>query len=199
MRTKIMLLDGDGIVINKPMRFSQNFSKDYNIPLDLILPFFDNEFQLCLIGKADLKEVVKPYLMKWNWNGSVEEFLDYWFRSENYVDNRIIDKISEYRLLGIRCYIHSNQEKYRTEYMKGVMGLDKIVDGIFSAAYLGTKKPNQNFWQEIFSRIQPAKKDEVLVWDDSQENVVSASDFGFNSELYTNYDAFLKTMDKYLN
>ena len=194
-----MLLDGDGIVINKPMRFSQNFSKDYNIPLDLILPFFDNEFQLCLIGKADLKEVVKPYLMKWNWNGSVEEFLDYWFRSENYVDNRIIDKISEYRLLGIRCYIHSNQEKYRTEYMKGVMGLDKIVDGIFSAAYLGTKKPNQNFWQEIFSRIQPAKKDEVLVWDDSQENVVSASDFGFNSELYTNYDAFLKTMDKYLN
>lgn len=41
---RVILIDGDGVVINKPMVFSQLLARDHNIPMDLILPFFKNEF-----------------------------------------------------------------------------------------------------------------------------------------------------------
>lgn len=194
---KAILIDGDGVIINKPMQFSQHLAKDFKVPLEGILPFFRNEFQLCLVGKADLKEAIKPYLDKWNWTKSVDDLLEYWFKNENYIDERITNWITECRSRGIQCYMHSNQEKYRTDYMINVMGLNKFVDGIFSSAYLGVKKPEQRFWQKVFDKIQPVSKDEVVVWDDDEENVASAKEFGFKAEFYTDFGNFKDTMEKY--
>ncbi|HTL39477.1 MAG TPA: HAD family hydrolase [Methylomirabilota bacterium] len=196
---KIILFDGDGVIINKPMLFSQHLSNDYNVPMDLILPFFAGEFQDCLVGKADLKEVVKPYLSKWGWIKSVDELLAYWFNNENYIDKRIAGVISKIRKEGIKCYLHSNQEKYRTDFMKKQMKIDAMVDGVFSSAYLGVKKPQAEFWQQAFDKIQPVKKSEVLVWDDDEENIASAAKFGFNAELYKDYSSFNQVMSKYKN
>lgn len=196
---KVILFDGDGVIINKPMLFSEHLAKDYDVSYEeAILPFFKNEFQLCLTGKADLKEVIKPYLSKWNWDKSIDELLEYWFKNENFVDKRITDLIIAYRTSGIKCYLHSNQEKYRTDYMKDVMGLGEFVEDIFSSAYLGVKKPEPQFWQSVFDKIQPVSKEEVLVWDDDKENVESAKAFGFNAEFYNGYDSFIETMKKYI-
>jgi len=196
---KAILFDGDGVVINKPMQFSECFEKDFNVPISEMLLFFKNEFQLCLTGKADLKEVIKPYLSKWNWEKSVDDLLDYWFKSENYIDSRVIDLIEKCHSKNIKCYIHSNQEKYRTDYMKETMGLNKVVDGMFSSAYLGVKKPEQEFWQKIFDEIQPALKEEVLVLDDDEENIISAKKFGFNAESYKDFDKLQEDFKKYIN
>jgi len=195
---KAILFDGDGVIINKPMQFSQHLVKDLNASMDDILPFFKNEFQLCLVGKADLKEVVQPYLKKWNWTKSVDELLEYWFNNENYIDGRITSAISEYRSQGVKCYMHSNQEKYRTDYMKEVMGLGKFVEDIYSSAYLGVKKPDPQFWQTVLDKIQPLSKEEVLVWDDDEENIESAKAFGFKAEFYTGYDSFVEKMKAYI-
>ena len=50
------------MVIEREMRFSQRFSDEFDVPFEKIIPFFKNEFQLCLIGKADLKKELKKYL-----------------------------------------------------------------------------------------------------------------------------------------
>lgn len=194
---KTILIDGDGIVINKPMMFSERLAKDYGIPYDAILPFFKNEFQPCLVGKADLKEIIKPYLAKWGWKKSVDELLQYWLESEDFVDKKVVDVIQKCRQSGVKVYMHSNQEKYRTDYMMGKMEMGKIVDGIFSSAYLGVKKPQPEFWQAVLSKIQPAAKQEVLVWDDDEENIASAKKFGFEAELYKGFDGFVKTIRRY--
>jgi len=38
---------------------------------------FKNEFQPCLVGEADLKEQINPYLEKWGWKKSVDDFLEH--------------------------------------------------------------------------------------------------------------------------
>jgi putative hydrolase of the HAD superfamily len=63
-----------------------------------------------LIGKADLKEVVRPFLKEWGWEKSVEDFLDYWFKSEHKIDEELVDYIQELRKKGVNCYLVTNQK-----------------------------------------------------------------------------------------
>ena len=92
---KVILFDADGVIINKPKLFSDLFSEKYNIPLQKIERFFIKDWPDCLIGKADTKERLKPYLKEWGWQGSVEELLELWFKSEAYTDQRLVNSINE--------------------------------------------------------------------------------------------------------
>lgn len=56
---KAIIFDTDGMTVNSEM-FSVQFNKDYGVPMDNLLPFFKNEFQPCLVGKADLKNDPSP-------------------------------------------------------------------------------------------------------------------------------------------
>ena len=62
-------------------------------------------------------------------------------------------------------------------------------DGVFSSSALGFKKPQSEFFQQIFSII-PEKKDEVLFWDDDILNVKGARAFGLQAEQYRDFEAF---------
>lgn len=77
MMKKCILFDANGVVVNSDM-FSDQYQKEYEISNNEMLPFFKGEFQDCLVGKADLIESLKPWLPKWKWTGSVDEFLQYW-------------------------------------------------------------------------------------------------------------------------
>ncbi len=76
---KIVVFDVDGIVIRREMYFSQRFSREFGVPIEEILPFFENEFQLCLTGKADLKKEISKYFGRWGWKKSIDELFSYWF------------------------------------------------------------------------------------------------------------------------
>ena len=60
---KTILFDVDGVVIPKKRRFSTNFSREFNVPIEKLSQFFENEFQLCLVGKADLKKEIKKLFL----------------------------------------------------------------------------------------------------------------------------------------
>ena len=61
---KAIVLDADGVIINKPDMFSVQYQKEFGISNEVMLPFFKGRFQDCLTGKADLKEELKPFLKK---------------------------------------------------------------------------------------------------------------------------------------
>ena len=116
---KIFLFDADGVVIIPSERFSDRFSREFNVDYEeKIPPFFENDFEPCLTGRADLKEIIKPYLKRWGWKKSVDELLEYWFENENHIDERVIEVIKKLRAIGIKCYLATNQEKYRTQYLR---------------------------------------------------------------------------------
>ncbi len=195
---KAILFDADGVIINKPKLFSQYLMEEYNVPPDSILSFFENEFQLSVVNQADLKVIIEPYIKKWNWPKSVDELLEYWFKKEHYVDQRIVDLVTALKSRNILCVATSNQEKYRSSYIKNEMEFNKFLDAVYTSSDLGVKKPQPEFWQAIYDKIQPMAKSEILVLDDKTANIESARDFGFHAEFYENFDNFEKILDRYL-
>ncbi|MBU0978371.1 HAD-IA family hydrolase [Patescibacteria group bacterium] len=194
--TKAIIFDTDGMVVITNM-FSVKFCEEYQVSYEVVLPFFKNEFQPCLIGEADLKEQIKPYLEKWGWKKSVDDFLEYWFKAEHNIDKRVTDLIEKLRLVGVKCYLATNQEKYRTEYIRNQMGLGKIFDKIFSSAEVGFKKPQSEFFDKVMNEIG-LEKNEVQFWDDTEKNVLGAKDFGIDARQYRNFEEFQKEMSSLL-
>jgi putative hydrolase of the HAD superfamily len=195
---KVILFDADGVVVNKPEVFSKKLSKDYKIPYEDILPFFKKNFQPTLTGDADLKQALLPYLKKWGWKKSVDEFLLYWFKSEHYLDKALIKYVKQLRKIGIRCYIATDNEQYRTAYLKKEMKLENVFDGIYSSAILKARKIDTTFFYKLMLCIKQSNKDEVLFWDDDMENVNAAKSFGIKAEVYTNLADFKKKMKVYM-
>lgn len=189
---KAIIFDADGMVIKKGPRFSDYLEKDSVIPVVITKDFFENEFQDCLVGKADLKEELSKYIEKWGWTRTVNDLLDYWFSVGKNVDPDMISTIEKLRSEGILCYLATNQEKYRTEYfIRSEMDFGNVFDNVFSSAYIGFKKPQTEFFNHIMNSLpEGTERNEVMFWDDDEDNVKEAEQFGFQANLYTDFEDF---------
>jgi putative hydrolase of the HAD superfamily len=199
MTIKGILFDADGVVINSE-NFSVQYQKRFGISNDEMLPFFKGNFQDCIVGKADLVNEIKPWLSKWKWTGSVDEFLQFWFNAEHNTDNRLVLMIKKFRKNGIKCFLATNQEKYRTQYMKTNMGFEKLFDHVFSSAEIGFKKPSREFYASIVNELkkQGISPDELMFFDDSTTNVEEARKIGIDAQLYENFEGFEQRMVRVL-
>src|SRR5258708_20786577 len=79
---KALLIAGDGVTIKKTKYFSDVYAQEYHIPEAKLRPFFKDKLRMCQRGQADLKHEVTPYLKGWGCKGSVNDFLDYRFRTQ---------------------------------------------------------------------------------------------------------------------
>lgn len=191
----ILLFDADGVIINGKM-FSKHLEDDLGIPLEVTSEFFSGVFNDCLEGKADLKNEIVPYLSKWGWNKGVDTFLAYWFKSEHVIDERLVELIQRLRAAGIKCYIATNQESHRTNYMKNQMNFNEWFDGIFSSADLGSKKPTESFYLNLLQKIDNPMPKDVWFFDDTQKNIDGAISAGLNAELYTSFETYNKFVEQ---
>jgi putative hydrolase of the HAD superfamily len=194
--TNVVLLDLDGVVIEREIYFSQRFSNDFGVPLEKIIPFFKNEFQLCLAGKSDLKEELGKRLKDWGWNKSLDELLQYWFEHESNVDKRVLESVLKLRDAGTMVYLATNNEKYRVNYILYDLGLKDYFDGVFASCDLGVKKPENDFWERIYRQLGDIEKSSIVLFDDDIENIDSAVEFGFRAKLYTDFECYERVINK---
>jgi len=195
---KAVIYDGDGMVISSETYYLA-LLREFGSRAESLNDFFANEFQQCLIGDGDLKEEIKPYLQKLGWKKGEEAFIEHWFESESKSDADIIDSIKKIKLKGIKCYLASNQEKYRTDYVMKNMGLADVFDKIFFSSRVGYLKPQREFFEYIERELaaEELDKHDALFWDDRGKNVELANDYGFNAELYRNFEGYVQIMKKY--
>lgn len=184
---KIIFFDADGVTIfQREKFFSQRLSEDYGVPVELIIPLFKNEFYKCVLGEMDLKEVLKSYIDKWGWKGSIDELLKYWWEGENKPNIPVLKVIDKLRAQGIKCYLTTDQEKYRANYIMNGIGLEKHLDGAFFSCNLGVSKSKQEYWEKVLRALNVENPNEVQYWDDEQENVDTAQEAGIEAHLYKN-------------
>lgn len=186
---KILLLDMDGLVTIRDKVFSIRISEKLNIPIEKVLPFIKNEFQSCLVGKADLKEELKKYVSEWGWKNSIDELLTFWFDGEKDINQTLLDKTKELRKEGYEIYLVTNNEKYRVDFLWNIIGLKNYFDGMFSSAELGLKKPNPEFYLKVL-KILHTTPDQVIFMDDDEENVESAKNIGMDARFYSGIKDF---------
>ena len=180
---KVLLLDADGVVLSKGEYFSERFAREYKVPIDDVVEFFKGPFVLCQKGEADLKVEIKPYLEKWNWQGSVEDFLNYWFKSDVVLNSGIKEIVSKFHDKGIKCYLASNNEIYRAKAIRKLLDDEKLLDGVYFSGYMKIRKENPDFFEYILNDLE-VEAGEVHFVDNDQKNVDSASSVGINARLY---------------
>lgn len=198
---RAILFDADGVVINRDKYFSQELVKDYGVSKEKIEKFFQTEFQECLTGRADLKEVIAPYLKDWGVNKSVDGLLDDWFSFENRPNLPLIQKIKEIKAQGIKCYLATNQEKYRAYYLAERMGFLKLFDHLFISSEVHRLKPEPDFFDYVWESIQYLdfidSKEEVLLVDDTQKVIDGADAYGFKTYLYDSQEGLERVLKGY--
>lgn len=198
MMIKVILFDADGVAISTTEKFGNYYAKTYGVSVEKMKPFYSGIFLEAIMGRADLKEILQPYLKDWKWEKSVDEFLQEWFLFEHKINKPLIADVKKLREQGIRCYIATNQEKYRTNYITKEMGFGEIFDGVFSSADVGSMKQNSKFFHYILDKLAPVKAEEMLFWDDEMSKLEAAQSVGIQVEQYFSYEDFLKKMDLYL-
>ena len=195
MAIKCVLYDADWVIINTEY-FSVQYQRDFGIPNEKMLPFFTWDFQECLVWKLDLKEAIKPHLKDWGWEWSIDELLDYRFKSEHSIDQRIVDDINGLKWKWIKVCLATKQEQYRTNYIKKEMWFVKIFDEIYSSADIKHKKPDPKFFDYICDDLSKIwiKKDEILFIDDEEKNINSAIEVWIHAHHYKWYNENYKNV-----
>ena len=188
---RVILFDADGVVIQTEL-FSVQYGKEVGVVQEEFTPFFKGIFQECLVGKADLKEIIKPFLAKWKWTDGVDAYLLRWFKAEHHVDQQLLDYIKKLRQRGILCFVATNQDKYRLEYLRTKMNFNNLFDGIYCSCEIGSKKPEPAFYEYILQDLakRGIGKDEILFVDDTPTHAEGAKQAGIEDYLYKNCEEF---------
>ncbi len=192
---KEILVDADGLVIDKHEYFSARLARRQNIPLENIMPFFKSEYTLCATGKADLKVEIAQYLPKWNWTDSVDDLLDFWFFGESHVDEQVMAKLTEMRANGIGTYLITDNEAHRAKYIRETMDLGSRFSGHFFSCEIGYTKSQPDFFVEVLKRLN-RNPNEVAAWDDDPKNVAIIAGQGIIANVYSNFEQFSQQVDE---
>lgn len=188
MPTKAILFDVDGVLILTPKFYSHQHAEEFSIEASQIEPFFKGEFRLATIGKADLKQLLEEHRDLWAWKGTPEALMERWFEAESNVDHELVAVIQKLRRAGIKCYIATDQEKYRAAYLRDRLFADKF-DGMFVSCEIGLEKKDPKFFKVALKQLRHAipglTAADVTYFDDSHEKVASAAKSGINAVFYT--------------
>lgn len=190
---KTLVFDADGVIIVPPHRFMVYQKQELNLDPNSTREFFQGVFQDCLVGRADLKEAIAPFLPRWGWSRTVDDFLRLWFQVEHNINEPLVEAVQHLRQQGFRCVVATNQERYRLAYMRDEMGFGHLFDGLFGSADVGAVKPTLEFYERVTSRLSVDPGD-IVFWDDSEGNVKGARAFGWRAEHFTDMDKFLREL-----
>lgn len=193
---KAILVDLDGVVIRPRHKyFSEKFSEEYKIPLEDIMLFFKGDYKKTAIGEVEIRDVLPKYLNQWHWRGTVDEFLSYWFEGERTLDNQLVKLIGNLRKQGIQCYLVSDNEKNRANFLMETVRLKELFDGAFFSADLGVTKSDSRFFTKILASL--ANTTAILgYWDDELKNIDAALAAGIKSFIYNDYVALIRNLDE---
>ena len=186
---KVVLFDVDGVLIKKRKEFfSERFMREYNAPIEKVREFFKNEFGICQKGKADLHEELEKRLPDWGWTKGTDAFMQYWFETDAEVDQELLVAVDEFKGREIVCYVVGDQEKYRAEYLRNLLGVGKRFDGAFFSYEIGAHKHEPEFFREVLRRLRGVKPQEIWYFDDGQKNVDAAKVYGIKAHFYSSID-----------
>lgn len=193
---RILLLDADGVLIPKEGYFSTRYATSFAVPVEKIMPFFQNEFRDCQLGIKDLKETLSRYVVDWQWQGSIDELLQFWFEDGSVPDPEIMTYVQNARNNGVKCYLATDQERYRAEYLRTTFGLAERLDGFFFSYELGVSKNEKAYWEKALVILGNPDPADVEFWDDDMENVVTAKTAGIDARFFTNFEDFKNAVRK---
>ena len=186
---KMLVFDLDGVIITYKKNFAETYSAEFGVELGKIYEFFTNDYRDCAVGRSNLRSTIKEYVSLWAWPGDVDSLIQYWFKCQSTVDTRLLKLIESARRSGHMCYVASDQDNIRSEYVRTLVDFESEFDGHFFSCDVGATKTENEFFEHVILKLgcPPAN---VHFWDDNPKNVATAQQSGLQAEVYTSYDNF---------
>lgn len=201
-KPKIILFDVDGVLICLPNYFTKELeNKGYAGAEEVMNPFYRGEINWAYTeGRSDAREMVGPYLEKFGWKGTAQEYFDEQFQFERrFLDQDLIALVVNLKNQDVLCCLATDQEKYRAKFLMDEMDFKNIFDKYYFSCEIGKRKCADEFWKYV---LWDAEKDlpgiqpwEIVYFDDIQKNIEIASSFGIQSFLFTDKLQFENDMN----
>ncbi len=185
---KAILFDIDNVLVSNNLKkaFSERFSKDTGTNIETILEFIKTIYSKCKIGEADLKIELEKIVTSWNWKGSIEDLINYWYTpKELKINNDLIALIDNLRSNGIKCFIVSDNEKYRSDILLNALSSNAHMDGCFISCDVGYLKNTPEYWLKLRNVVAIAPN-EILLIDDKEKNITTARNLGIKTIIFEN-------------
>ncbi|MEI6728374.1 MAG: threonine--tRNA ligase [bacterium] len=192
---KVILFDLDGVIAKSYFEGRKQFAgaiwlqEKYNLTPDKTKDFWSSDFIDCTKGKKDLIEILPKFLKEWNIEKEVKEFIAEWLEAEDNYYQENLDFIKTLKQQGVKVYLTTNQEKYRTKHIQEKF-ID-IFDKIYSSSDLGCLKTDSSFWEKVLEDIGLNPSDCLLI-DDQQKKLDIAKKFGIDGMLFFEEKDILK-------
>lgn len=142
-------------------------------------------------GRKTIREVFDEFIagpldIEW------EHFLNSWYAllGEEYPQVR-----NAYERLTVPLYVLSNINDVHAEYLHG-RWFDEISIACWMSNEIGMAKPSSEVYEFVLAEIK-CKPEELLFFDDLQDNIDAAAAMGINAVLVKNPDDVVKTLEEY--
>jgi putative hydrolase of the HAD superfamily len=189
---RAVFFDVDGVLV-RPWGFRDLLIREHGITPEQTAPFFRGPFLECVEGRADLREILPPWLLEWGWKGDVASFVDAWFSVENDPDEAVLEIAARVRAAGLRCFAASTQERHRAAYLANEMGFAGRFERLLFSCDVGVRKPHVEFFREVARRVG-LPPGALLLIDDTPANVQGARHAGWQAEAFTTADALVRSL-----
>jgi len=178
---EVVAFDIDGVLVEP--KFATVLPDLLNRPPSEIAEFFAGSFEQCLLGRSDLLAELPAVLRHWGWQGSVEQFVEFWFGVESNVNQAMLAFADSLRTNGIRCILASTQERHRARSLEALLGVGTRFERAFFSCDVGFQKPNPEFFTAVATAIN-LPSDRFGLIDDVAANVESAQRLGWKGAVF---------------
>ncbi len=144
-------------------------------------------------AKKDMKEVLKPYVRKWKWEGGVDALLEYWF-GDGAASQEMSEIVKDLRNRNIKLVLCTNNEKRRINFMLRKLSLDALFDFIVASYNVGATKPDRKMLKSVIE-ISGYEPREIAFFDDDAGHVKAAAKVGMRAFVFKNTKDFRKKLD----
>ena len=191
---KAVIFDLNGIFLQSE-KLSDRFERDFKIARSNFLPKLKEIMdKVRQPGSLPAYSYWKEVFKEWNLNLSEKDFWNYWFTEEKQSD-RVIEYTKSLKQKGIKVFVLSNNFKERATFYDHYPWMHDAVDKAYFSWQTGFVKPDVRAWQLILDE-NGLKGEECIYFDDVEKNVLSASELGIKSYIFTNEDELEKIINK---
>ena len=150
---------------------------------ELCKKVYGKSFLDCVLGKVD----VSDYIESFKTDGDYEKIKYILSRDNLHISYPLMkynfDYISKLKDKEYHLYILSNITKDSYEYVNDTININKIFDGGVYSYQEGFIKPDRRIYELIVERYH-LNKAETIFFDDKQNNIAAANEFGIKGVLF---------------
>ena len=200
---KCFIFDIDGVLLdhisNNRHEWINNADKDLNIPKDTLEKIHKNvsEWKNISLGKSELKDYLDNFVKDENIRRTTSrQIMHYFVKHDTHIRQYMLNEIVKIKQKGYKICIGTHQAPEKGSRLWSIEKLNTYFDNYITSYDIGFLKSEIGFYSSV-EKMLNFKSNELILIDDTQKNIDTAINAGWNAYLYTTFediksDLFLK-------